>query len=426
MFFRFRGLWRHSDFVKLWAGQTVSAFGSMLGALSLTALVYLDASPSQLGLLAAAQGLPVLVFALFVGVWTDRLPLRPLLIAADVGRFAVLLTVPAAALLGALRIEQLYIVAFVFGLLELTFEVAYRSYLPRLVEPGQVLEGNAKLSASESVAEIGSPAIGGALVQSTSGPFAVFVDALTFLWSAACLVLIRKNGASREREGGERSALRDALDGVRALWRDRILRALAATSATSRFFGGFWQALYGVFLVRALEFTPLMLGITIGAGGVGALAGAWLVAPMTRRFGVGHTLIVARLVPVGALIPLAGGPVEFAFVMIVVAQLFGDPFWSVYEITSMTVRQSVTPERLLGRVNSGFYLLQAGTLPLGALLAGLLAEQIGARSALWIAVIGGLASAAWLILSPVRSFRDATSAAEHEAVEAGAGSGTDN
>jgi predicted MFS family arabinose efflux permease len=403
---RFRGLWRHPGFVKLWAGQTVSAFGSMFGALSLTALIYLEASPAQLGLLAAAQGLPVLLFALHAGVWTDRLPLRPLLIAADVGRFAVLLTVPLAALFDVLRIEQLYAVAFVFGLLELTFEIAYRSYLPRLVAPEQVLEGNAKLSASESVAEIGSPAIGGALVQSTSGPSAVFIDALTFLWSAVCLSFIKQSERRGERGHNGRSAVRDAIDGIRALWNDRVLRALAATSATSRFFGGFWQALYALFLIETLDFSPLMLGLTIGAGGIGSLAGAWLVGPMTRRFGVGATLIIARLVPIGALIPLAGGPTELAFAMIVVGQLFGDPFWSVFEITSMSVRQSVTPEWLLGRVNSGFYILHAGLLPLGALLAGLLAEQVGARWSLWIAEIGGLVSAGWLIVSPVRNVND--------------------
>src|SRR6266545_3158212 len=142
------GLWRHPDFVKLWAGQTVSAFGTMLGALSLTAVIYLNAAPLQLGILAMAQGLPVLLFAVSAGVWVDRLPLRPVLIVADLLRAVVLLSVPIAALFGMLRIEQLYVVAFTFGLLEMAFDIAYRSYLPLLVGPEQVIEGNSRLSAS--------------------------------------------------------------------------------------------------------------------------------------------------------------------------------------------------------------------------------------------------------------------------------------
>jgi predicted MFS family arabinose efflux permease len=404
MLSRLGGLWRNPDFVRLWAGQTVSAFGSMFGALGLTALIYLDATPVQLGLLAAAQGLPVLLFATVAGVWVDRLPLRPLLIVADLGRAAVLLTVPVAALFGALHIEQLYAVAFVFGMLQMAFDIAYRSYLPALVEPDELLEGNAKLSASESIAEVGSPAVGGALVQAAGGPFAVFIDSLTFLCSAACLGLIRKKERAAVR-AAHQSILKDAIEGLGAVWNDRVLRALAATDGTSRFFGGFWQALYALFLIDTLGLSPLAVGLTIGAGGIGSFAGAWLVAPMTRRFGVGPTLIAAKLFPIGVLIPLAGGPVEVAFAMVFMAQLAGDPMWSVYDITSTSLRQSVTPQRLLGRVNSSTHIVQAGLLPLGALAGGFLAEALGAREALWVAEAGGLLSAAWLFFSPVRRVR---------------------
>src|SRR3990172_6749280 len=198
----FRGLWRHPDFVKLWAGQTVSAFGSMLGALSLTALIYLNASPLQLGILAMARGLPVLLFAVSAGVWIGRLPLRPVLIVADLLRAAVLLSVPIAAVFGMLRMEQLYVVAFTFGLLEMASDIAYRSYLPLLVGPEQVLEGNSRLSASEAIPDIGSPAAGRALVQAAGGPVAMLVDALTFLWSAACFSLIRRKEEARGRHAG--------------------------------------------------------------------------------------------------------------------------------------------------------------------------------------------------------------------------------
>ncbi len=400
MFSFFRGLPRQPDFAKLWAGQTVSSFGSMFGALSLTALLYLHATPVQLGLLAIAQGLPVPLFALSAGAWIDRLPLRRILIAADVGRAVALLTIPAAALFGVLHIEQLYTVAFVFGLLEVVFDIAYRSYLPALVPSGELLDANAKLSASESVAEIGSPAVGGALVQAAGGPGAVLVDALTFLWSAACVSLIDREHR-RARRVEQHNMLQEVAEGLRAVWKDRILRALTAANGTGRFFGGFYQALYGLFLIKTLGFSPLIVGVTIGAGGVGSLGGALLAGRMTRRFGVGGTLLISKLVPIGVLIPLAGGPAELAFAMVVAAQLFGDPFWATYEITSTSLRQSITPERLLGRVTSSMVLVQAGLLPVGALVAGVLAEAIGVRETLWLAEIGGMLAAAWLFFSPV-------------------------
>ncbi len=400
-----RGLGRQPDFLKLWAGQTVSSFGSMFGALSLTALVYLHASPIQLGLLAMAQGLPAPLFALSAGVWVDRLPLRPILIVADAGRAVALLTVPAAAVFGTLHIEQLYAVAFVFGLLDVVFDIAYRSYLPALVPPGELLDANAKLSASESVAEIGSPAIGGAIVQAAGGPGAALIDALTFLWSAACV------GAIRHRDGRvlrvEQPNMRaEVAEGLRAVWNDRILRALTAANGTGRFFGGFYQALYALFLIETLGFSPLIVGITIGAGGIGSLGGSLLAGRMTRRFGIGRTLVICKLVPLGVLIPLAEGPPALAFAMVFAAQLFGDPFWATYEITSTSLRQSITPERLLGRVTSSMVLVQTGLLPAGALVAGVLAQSIGVRETLWLAGAGGILAAAWLFFSPIRGVND--------------------
>ena len=409
MFSYLRGLRRQPDFAKLWAGQTVSAFGSMFGALSLTALVYLHATPVQLGLLAMAQGLPVPLFALSAGVWVDRLPLRPILFAADAGRAVALLTVPAVAMFGTLHIEQLYAVAFVFGLLEVVFDIAYRSYLPALVPPDELLDANAKLSASESVAEIGSPAVGGAVVQAAGGPGAVFIDALTFLWSAACVVTIRhRDGRARPIE--QPNMLAEVVEGLRAVWHDRILRALTAANGTGRFFGGFYQALYALFLIRTLGFSPFVVGITVGAGGIGSLGGSLLAGRMTRRLGVGRTLVISKLVPIGVLIPLAGGPAGLAFAMVFAAQLFGDPFWATYEITSISLRQSITPERLLGRVTSTMYLVQSSLLPIGALVAGVLAQSIGVRETLWLAEIGGMLAAAWLLFSPIPRVRDLNSA----------------
>jgi predicted MFS family arabinose efflux permease len=395
---------RNPDFLKLWTAQTVSYFGSMFGALGLTALVFLDATPGQMGVLAMAQGLPVLLFALIAGVYVDRLPRRPVLIVADIGRFAVLLTVPMAAAFDGLRIEQLYVVAFAVGALELAFNVAYRSYLPVLVTREQLLAANARLAASESVAETGSPAFGGFVVQATSGPVAVLLDALTFLASAVFVAAIRR--PEHPSPGARRTVAAEAREGISAVRGSPILRGLTGAKGTSSFFGSFIGALYGVFLINELGFSPLAMGITIGAGGLGSVFGAWFIGPLSRRVGFGPTLLISSGGFYAWLIPAAGGPQELAFAMIVAAQVCGDPFWTMYEIGAVSLRQAVTPDEMLGRVSSTMHLVEAGLAPIGALTAGLLAEAIGVRETLAIAAAGVSSAALWVLFSPIPRLRE--------------------
>src|SRR6266480_134489 len=186
------GLWKNSDFVKLWLGQTVSHFGSGITgiALPLTAVLVLAATPAQMGILGALDGVSVLVIGLQAGVWVDRVRRRPLLIATDLGRAFILSTIPLAALLGVLRIWQLYIVAVLAGMLTVIFTVASSAYLPSLIPQESLVEGNSKLAMSDALAEIGGPAVAGPLVQLLSAPFAIVFDALSFLFSACCLGLI--------------------------------------------------------------------------------------------------------------------------------------------------------------------------------------------------------------------------------------------
>ena len=397
-------LHRNRDFVHLWAAQTVSFFGTMFFALSLTALIFLDATPGQMGLLAMSQGLPVLLFALVAGVLVDRLPRRPVLIVADFGRFAVLLTVPVAALLDGLVIEQLYLVAFVVGALDLAFQVAYRSYLPALVSREQLLAANARLSATESIAESGAAA-GGLIVQFAGGPVVVLVDAFTFLVSGLLVKRIRRAEPPVPLQPNA-SMLREAREGVGEVVRNPVLRALTGSRATMSFFGAFIGALYSLFLIRELGFSPFVMGLTIAAGGLGSIAGALVVGSVTRRLGIGPTLLFSSLGVQTWLIPLAGGPSELALLMILVSQVFGDPFWTMYEIGSVSLRQAVTEHRMLGRVSSTMHLVEDGLIPIGALTAGVLAEVIGVRETLGIAAIGVTSAALWVLLSPIPRLRD--------------------
>jgi predicted MFS family arabinose efflux permease len=330
------------------------------------------------------------------------------MIIADLGRAALLLTVPLAAAFDALCMEQLYAVAFCVGILALSFNLAYRSYLPGLVERDQILDGNSKLQASESAAEVGSPAIGGAIVQAAGGPVAVLVDALTFLWSAVSVSLIHRDEEPPATVGAGQTVLSDAIDGLNTVWHDRILRALTGAGGIQRFSGGFFAALYAVFLIRDLGLTPFLMGITIGAGGIGSFGGALVTGALNRRLGPGRAIIASRLAFELLTLPivLAGGPKELAFGMIVFAQLCGDPFWAAYDITTLTLRQSITPERMLGRVNSTMHFVQAGLQPVGSVVAGVLAQAIGVREALIVGVAIGTLGLVWLMASPIPRLRD--------------------
>jgi predicted MFS family arabinose efflux permease len=396
-----QNLWRNRDFARLWGAASVSQLGSMLGALSLTALLTLDATAFEMGVLAAATGAPVLLFALIAGVWTDRLPRLRLMVAADLGRFALLLTVPAAWLFDSLRIEQLYAVAFLTSALEVVFNLSSRSALPAIVGRGELVDANSKLQMSESVAESGAPALGGALVQAAGGPFAVFCDALTFLVSGALVRSVRHADVVTPAPNG--TLLGDAVDGLGAVLRQPVLRAFAGTAATMSLSGGFFAALYGVWVVTELGFSPLAYGVLVGAGGAGSFLGAAVVGRLAGRYGLGPSMTLARLASgvLALFVPLAGGPDWLVFAMLFGHQLFGDGLWVVYDISATSLRQSVTPDGQLGRVNAAFLLLSEGLHPLSAIVAGLLAVAIGVQWALLVGAVGMCAAVLWLLASPV-------------------------
>ena len=412
---RFTGLWRHPEFLKLWAGQTISEFGSVVSrdALPLVAVLTLSATPAQMGVLAALGSLPALLIGLPAGAWIDRTPRKPIMIAADVASAALLASIPVAFLLDALRIEQLYVVAALVGGLALLFDVAYTSYLPSLVEREHVVEGNSKLSASESVAEIGGSALAGALVQAFSAPLAVAVDALSFLASAVSLALIRKP-ETRPAPLPQPNLRREIVDGLRALVAHPILRALAAAAITSAFFGNFYAALYGLYAIRELGIGPAVLGLLIASGGIGSFFGAILAAPIARRFGVGRLLIGSAMLSgvFGLLTPLAAYAGAAAVAFLFVSQIAGDLVRTIYMIHALSLRQIVTPDALLGRMNASVEFLQGSAATIGVLTGGLLGQALGVQTAVWIAELGPILSVLWLIAWPVRRLPSMPAGAE--------------
>jgi predicted MFS family arabinose efflux permease len=399
---RFGGLWRHPDFLKLWVSQTISELGSRITreGLPLTAVLVLGAKPAQMGFMTAVGAGSVLVFGLWAGVWVDRMRRRPIMIAADLARAAVLASIPIAALAHRLSMAQLYIVIALAGFFTVFFDVAYQTYLPSLVERENLLEGNSKLAMSVALAEIAGPSLTGILVQLITAPIAILLDALSFLLSAVGVSLIRKP----EPPPAPSATAPHPIAGLRFVFSHPLLRPIACFSITMFLFFGLLGPLYVLFAIRDLHLSPAALGIAIAMGGVGNMIGASLAPAIGRRFGLGHTFIGAALAMAAsyALIPLAQGPPPMPFVFLTVSQLFGDFAFSTYLVNQLTLRQSVAPNEVLGRVNAAMQLMTRGVYPLSAVFGGILAGAIGVRQTLAIAVSGILVASLWLILSPLR------------------------
>lgn len=403
-----RGLWRSPDFLKLWGGQSISALGSHItgGGLPLLAVITLKASPTQMGLMSAIGSAPVLLFSILAGVWVDRLRRRPVMIAADIGRALVLATIPLSAALGWLTLWQIYAVLALTGILTVVFNTAYRAYLPSLVEPGQIVEGNAKLAVSESAAEVVGPGLTGLLVQTITAPMAILLDALSFVVSVVSLGAIRKPEPAVPGPEERQSMLQEAREGLGLLLRQPALRTLAAVDATHSFFGNFIGVLYALYAIRVLHISPFWMGVTIGIGGVSSLVGALLAERAVQRLGLGRTLLGAVWISniFNLAIPLAASFPPFGMALLSLSQA-GDILGSIYAINAISLRQSITPARMLGRISASMELVAAGVGPLGALLGGYLGDRIGVQHTLFVSIAGLSCAGIWLLLSPIRRMR---------------------
>jgi MFS family permease len=398
-------LWRHREFLKFWAGSAISDVGSQVTALAvpLIAALTLQATPWQMGLLSAAGSAPILLVGLFAGVWVDRVRRRPLMIATDLGRAALLLIVPLAALAGALRIEILYAVLLLTGALTVLFDVANMSLLPSLVvTPDRIVEGNTKLQSTAAAAQVVGPGVGGVLVSLMTAPFALLVDALSFLLSAAFIARARVPEVTPDTRGA--GVVGEITEGVRVVIDDRVLRALAGASATTILFGRAFMAVYVLYMTRVLGWSAVGVGLVFATGGVGSFAGSIVAQPLARRFGPGPTMIGAQVAfgLIGMMVPLAVLVPSWALPMIVVSE-FGQ--WMailVYWVVAISVRQAITPDRVLGRVSATMRFLAGVATTIGALIGGALGGLIGIPLTLVVASFGMLLGFLWLLLSPVR------------------------
>ncbi len=400
-------LWRHQDFLKLWAAQSVSSLGARITreGLPFAAVMSLGATPAQVGLLAALVRGPAIIVGLTGGGFVDRRARRPILIGADLGRAAILATIPIAAWSHWLTMGQIYAVAALVGALSVLFDIADHAYLPSLVAQDQLVEGNAKLAMTESVAEIGGPALYGVLFQFLTAPIAIAVNAGTYLFSAMVLTAIRSRETPANFHAHELQAdlAGDFRIGLAAALADRRVRTLLVMATATALFGSFFSALYIVYALRTLHLTAAMLGATVAVGGVAALFGAGMARRLIERFGLGPTFAVSAVVAAAStfFIPLANGAPMLGMLTLMIAQLIGDSVGTVEEICGRSLRQSLVASHLMGRVGGVFAMAPGVTGIAGALIGGWLGGVVGARPALLVACIGLTLSAAIGLASPL-------------------------
>ncbi len=406
-------LWRHADFMKLWVGQTVSELGSVVTrtAVPLVALLVLGAGPLEMALLVVAASLAVLVVGLFAGAWVDRVRRRPLLIWSDVIRALLLFSIPVAYVAGALRIEQLYVVAFVEASFGALFSAAYPAYVPSLIGVERVVDGNSKLATSSSIAEIGGPGLAGALVQIIGAPFAILVDAVSFVVSSISLLLIRSPEPARPPRRSGTPIRREIVEGLEMVRRHRVLFPMALRSIIAHVAGSFYGVLYTIYLVQELHLSPFLLGVVISAGGVGSLVGSLFAARVIDRLGLGPALIwtAAGASVLGVLTPLAQGPLLVATLMVFLPQLIGDGLQTIESVAETSLVQGLVPDRILGRVNATLEVFSHGiAYPIGALAAAGVAGLVGVRGGIAIGWAGMAISIMPLVLSPLPRLRRAS------------------
>lgn len=371
----------------------------------LAAVVELDAPAFQVGMLTAAETAAFLFIGLPAGAWVDRVRRLPLLIRADLVRMLAVGSVPLSAAFGVLTMTQLYLVALVTGIATVLFDVAHQSYLPWLLPREHLVSGNGALETTRSAAHVAGPGLGGALVHLLGAPAAILANAAGYLLSALCLRGIRLREPQPEAAPGV-SLGAQIKEGLTFVLRHPLLRVIAASTGVANFFSAMLVSVQTVFLVRALGLAPSVLGLMLSAEAVGGLAGALCAGWISRAVGQARTIWLATAVsgPFALLWPLAGpGAAALWFALASAVVFFGAV---VYNVAQVSFRQLLCPGALLGRMNATLRFMVWGTMPLGALVGGIVAGAAGPHAAVWVCAAGFLLVPLPLLLSPLRRMRD--------------------
>jgi len=403
------GLWRHPDFVRLWSAETVSQFGTQftLLALPLVAIDVLHVSAFEVAALTTVEFLPFLLVSLPAGVWVDRLRRRPILVIGDLARALLLASVPVAYWTGHLAMAQLYIVAFLVGVATVFFDVAYQSYLPSLVERQQLIDGNAKLEISRAAAQLGGPGLAGIVIDFLRAPAALAFDAVSYVGSALFIFGIRKQESSVRTDAPRRRMREELREGLRFVLRHRYLKNIAACTALFNFWGNMGFAVLLVFARRELHLSPLAIGLAFTLSNIGPLLAAFNANRISSRFGVGRTIIGASILGAPPFLVIPFAPAGNAAVAVLIpAFVVGGLSNVIYNVTQVSLRQAITPERIQGRMNSVMRFIVWGTIPLGSIIGGVLASSIGVKETLIVSAAGCFTPFLPVLFSPVRDIHE--------------------
>lgn len=401
---------RHPDYARLWIGQSISQLGTQvtLVALPLLAISTLKATTFEVGILAAAETLPFLLIGLPAGVWVDRWRRRPILVSSDAGRGLLLASIPIAHALDVLTMGQLYVVAFGTGILTVFFDVAYQAYVPSLVQGEALIDANARLEVSYSTAGTVGPGVGGLLVDAFSAATAMLIDAVSYAASAVVLLRIKAVEAKPEPHPDDAAvSMVDAVkEGLRYVLRHRLLAPIAATSALFNLFSAMSMAVFLLYAVRDLDVSAAAIGLLFSVGGVAQVGGTVLMARIGTRIRPGVALGVGGMVQGAAflLVPLApeSNPMPLLLAAIAIESLFSP----AYNITQISLRQTITAPRMQGRMTATMRFVVWGALPIGSLLGGGLGHLMGRHATLWVSAGLGALSGLPVVLSPLRKLRE--------------------
>ena len=406
---------RDPDLRRCWVGETAAMLGAQVSvqALPLAAVLVLQATPIELGILRAATFVPFLLVTLPAGAWIDRVRRRPIILATNLGRGAILAIVPLAALAGILSLPLLIAVAVLVGVLTVLFEVAYLAYLPSLVPAERIGPANARLQASGSVAQIGGPGLAGLLVGVVGAPIAIAVDAASLAIAGLAVSRIQRPEPPPPFAAGV--PLRRAVgEGLRYVLGQPMLRGLAAEAAMFNLFWNGAQVAFLLFATGNLGYSATTLGFLYSLAGVGALVGSLSITAIQRRLRYGQALW--RAMVLGTL-PFVGlglaGPGPVGFLAAAASLIVGSFGVGAAVVMAVTLRQSAIPSDLLGRAQATYRLLTYGAIPVGAILGGVLVDAIGAQSAVIACTLGVAVAPIWIFLSPLprlRTLADAVTA----------------
>lgn len=404
--FRAGNLWKHRDFLRLWFSDSVTQVGNTFTqvALPILADIGLGANALQLGILIALERIPFPILGLFVGVWADRFQKRNIMILCNVGRMTSLASIPIAFYLGVVSLNQIYLVGLLNGIFQVFFDISYQAYLPNLINHTDLIEGNSKLQISASGAQLVGPSLAGFVAQIIGAAYAIGVDAAGYLTSVIALLDIRKKEPKKE-EKESRNFFREMKEGIQVVRDSKVLTHIMGATATSNLGSSIIASPYIIFVLNNLHFSKFAYGALGSFGALGFLIGVFITPAFTKKLGLGLTLAVS--IASGFLImlnPLAA----YGYSFIVLAALsFGTGIMiPAYNINQVSLRQSIVDVKLQGRMNATVRTVVWGTLPLGSVIGGILASDIGIANSIYVGgFIAGLAFI-WIVTGSVMKLKE--------------------